>query len=153
MGKPAPNTQQPGEGPLTETLESLSTTLQTLQLQIGHLTGNADRGLSLSDVQSLQAHLLKFSKKLDEPLPKLRCPGCTARFHRLDRLFAHCQAYHPQRDYLKLVCPCLMKFKYLRQRNEHLRSKHRALYDKERLLIERGVCEEGREGAVRTRTI
>lgn len=125
------------EAPLIETLESLSTALQSLQLRIGLLTSSADRVLTLSDVQSLQAHLLKFSKKLDDPVPKLRCPECTARFHRLDRLFAHCQTYHPDRDYLRLVCSCPKTFKYLRQRNEHMRIEHRDEYENERLLIEK----------------
>lgn len=137
MAEPTPPKSKPEEAPLIETLESLSTALQSLQLRIGLLTSSAERVLTLSDVQSLQAHLLKFSKKLDDPVPRLRCPECTARFHRLDRLFAHCQTYHPERDYLKLACSCPKTFKYLRQRNEHMRIEHREEYENERLLIEK----------------
>lgn len=130
----------PSEGrPLGENLESLANTLKTLQNQLDFLRKYEKLPIDLSDVQALQAQLMNFQKKLDKidkPLPKHICPECKTRFLRLDRLFTHCQKYHPNRDFLRMECSCQMKFKNLRDRNVHLRASHKREYEQERLLIE-----------------
>lgn len=142
--QPATKRQRILSGPLDKGLESLANALRALYHRVDNLIQcQAELPLDLSDVESLQAHLIKFGKKLDKlnkPVPRLKCPQCpNKRFNRQDRLFAHCEAYHPGREYLNLSCPCPRSFKYLRQRNEHLKSDHLEKYEMERLLIEEGV--------------
>lgn len=149
MDEPAKKRQRiisEGEGPLKEGLESLARALEGLYHRVDLIQWKTELlHLDLSDIQSLQAHLIKFGKKLDKidgPVPKHKCPQCPKkRFSRLDNLFAHCEANHPEREYLTLSCPCPCprSFKHLRQRNEHLKSYHLEEYEMERFLIEEGA--------------
>lgn len=149
MDEPAKKRQRiisEGEGPLKEGLESLARALEGLYHRVDLIQWKTELlHLDLSDIQSLQAHLVKFGKKLDKidgPVPKHKCPQCPKkRFSRLDNLLAHCEANHPEREYLTLSCPCPCprSFKHLRQRNEHLKSYHLEEYEMERFLIEEGA--------------
>lgn len=132
------------EGPMSKALASLAGDLKALYHRVDSIQCKIGLPLSLSDIQSLQAHLTKFGERLDKndkPVPRHKCPQCQRRYERQDRLFAHCEVSHPEKKYLNLLCPCPRSFRYLGKRNEHLRSCHPEEYEMERLLIEgSGLC-------------
>lgn len=126
----------PGEedGPLG----ALATALKSLSLRVD-LISKKELPLNMCDIQSLQAALDRFGKKIDiadKTVSKYRCPECQKGFRRKDHMFLHCRLHHPDRKYWKLSCPCPKSFKTLYQYNEHLKLDHLEQYEMEQLLIE-----------------
>lgn len=140
--QPAPKRQRIlSEGSLNTELKALTTALKSLSHRVDLIIQcRKELSLNLSDVQSLEAQLNKFGKKLDDrPVPTHKCPECKRGFSRETRLFAHCELYHPERKYWKLSCPCSRTFKTLHRRNEHLEADHPEEYEMEQGLIEEGT--------------
>lgn len=133
------------EGPLNTELKALATALKSLSLRVDLIMRcKKELPLNMCDIQSLQAALDKFGRKIDiadKTVSKYKCPECQKGFRRKDRMFLHCGLHHPERKYWKLSCPCPRSFKTLYQCNEHLKSDHLEQYEMEQLLIEKAtIC-------------